>query len=76
MGGMGHDSGDISCCHGVLTEVSETRGAPTLQGFKTKKEAMKTTTTYLYCETAIGCRFSQVDVVEFSDKKEGSQISF
>lgn len=23
---------------------------------------------YLYCETAIGCRFSQVDVEEFSDE--------
>lgn len=25
--------------------------------------------TYLYCETAIGCRFFQAEVVEFSDEK-------
>lgn len=45
-----------------------------MPGFKTKrklaiKKNKKTKTkTYLYCETAICCRFSQVDVVEFSDE--------
>ena len=30
----------------------------------------KGSNTYLYCETAIGCRFSQADVAEFSDLKK------
>lgn len=29
--------------------------------------------TYLYCETAIGCRFSQAGAEEFSDEKQQQQ---
>lgn len=36
-----------------------------LSWWKTNKQ--KSSNTYLYCEIAIGCRFFQAEVVEFSD---------
>lgn len=41
-----------------------------------KEVSNKKNKTYLYCETAICCRFSQVDVVEFSDEGKKNWISF
>lgn len=69
--------GDISWCHGVIKRGQPHERSNNPTGLQNKEASNKKNRpkTYLYCETAICCRFSQVDVVEFSETERSVLVS-